>query len=162
MELAMVGLGKMGANMAQRLLEAGHRVVVTDTDPSAVERLVEKGATGAGSLSELAAQLEAPRAVWVMVPSGDPTESVITALADTLDAGDLVIDGGNSNYRETMRRGFSGHPHCERRGSGQSGWCGMRRASTDQAPHNLLDFGVRGTFSPAWTSHGASWRTGVR
>ena len=105
MELGMVGLGKMGANMTTRLLKAGHSVVVTDRDPEAVREAAGGGAAAAESLQELVLKLSAPRAVWVMVPSGAPTESVVQELSERLDAGDLVVDGGNSNYKETMRRG---------------------------------------------------------
>ena len=105
MEMGMVGLGKMGANMTTRLLAAGHRLLVSDRSSEAVGAMQEKGAEGAESLADLVAKLATPRAVWVMVPSGDPTESVIGELADLLDAGDIVIDGGNSNYHETKRRG---------------------------------------------------------
>ncbi len=105
MELGMIGLGRMGANMTRRLLGGGHRVVAHDRSAEAVSAAVEDGAEGAGSLGELIARLPAPRVVWVMVPSGDPTEQTIAALADELESGDLVVDGGNSNYHETMRRG---------------------------------------------------------
>ena len=105
MELGMVGLGKMGANMTTRLLTAGHGVVVTDRNPEAVRVAADGGAVAAASLQELVLELSAPRAVWVMVPSGAPTESVVQELSERLDAGDLVVDGGNSNYKETMRRG---------------------------------------------------------
>lgn len=104
MEIAMVGLGKMGANMAKRLLQGGHRVVVTDNKTAAVEAAEADGAVGAGSLEELVSLMEKPRAVWVMVPAGKPTESVIGSLAELLDEGDIVIDGGNSNYKDTQRR----------------------------------------------------------
>ncbi|MFQ5399311.1 MAG: phosphogluconate dehydrogenase (NAD(+)-dependent, decarboxylating) [Anaerolineae bacterium] len=105
MEIGMIGLGKMGANMAKRLLQGGHRVVVSDLNKAAVEAAVSAGAVAAESMADLPHKLSAPRAVWVMVPSGKPTEGVITALADILDEGDIVIDGGNSNYKDTMRRG---------------------------------------------------------
>ncbi len=105
MELGMVGLGKMGANMTTRLLTAGHSVVVTDRNPEAVRVAAEGGAIAAESLQELVLKLPAPRAVWVMVPSGATTENVVQELSERLDAGDLVVDGGNSNYKETMRRG---------------------------------------------------------
>lgn len=100
----MIGLGRMGANMTTRLLGGGHRVVAFDRAPDAVAAAVKGGATGAASLAELVGALAAPRAVWVMVPAGDPTESTIRALADALAPGDTVIDGGNSNYRDSMRR----------------------------------------------------------
>ena len=104
MEIAMVGLGKMGANMTKRLLQGGHRVVVSDLNQEAVAEAAAAGATAAGSMADLPDLLSAPRAVWVMVPSGSATESVIKALAGILSAGDVIIDGGNSNYKETMRR----------------------------------------------------------
>jgi len=105
MEIAMVGLGKMGANMTKRLLQGGHRVVVSDLNQEAVAAAVAEGAKAAGSMADLPDLLSAPRAVWVMVPSGKITEGVIQALGDMLSAGDMVIDGGNSNYKDTMRRG---------------------------------------------------------
>ena len=105
MQLAMIGLGKMGANMARRLLRGGHRVVVFDLDETAVETMVQEGAEAAGSLEEIAAALEKPRVAWVMVPAGDATEQTIMQLAALLDGGDAVVDGGNSNYKDSMRRG---------------------------------------------------------
>lgn len=104
MELGIVGLGRMGGNMVQRLLNGGHRVVVYDQSEEAIAASVKLGATGAESLADMAAKLAAPRAVWVMVPSGDPTEETIARLTEVLEQGDTVIDGGNSNYKETMRR----------------------------------------------------------
>ncbi len=104
MELGMIGLGKMGANMARRLLKGGHRVVVFDPRLEAVRELVEAGAVGAASLAELVGQLATPRAVWVMVPSGPITEDTVQALAGLLSKGDTVIDGGNSNYKDSQRR----------------------------------------------------------
>ena len=104
MDIGMIGLGRMGANMTTRLLGGGHRVVAFDRSPDAVAAAVKGGATGAGSLAELVAKLPVPRAVWVMVPAGDPTESTVRALGDALAKGDAVIDGGNSNYKDSMRR----------------------------------------------------------
>jgi 6-phosphogluconate dehydrogenase len=104
MEIAMIGLGKMGANMTERLLRGGHRVVAYDRNPEALERVVAKGATGVGSLEELPEALSPPRAVWLMVPSGAPVDDTLDALAKQLDPGDTVIDGGNSNYKESQRR----------------------------------------------------------
>jgi 6-phosphogluconate dehydrogenase len=100
----MVGLGRMGANMTTRLIRGGHRVTVFDRDPKAVAASVAGGATGATSLEDLVARLAAPRAVWVMVPSGDPTEATVQGLAKIMARGDTVIDGGNSNYKDGMRR----------------------------------------------------------
>jgi len=103
-ELGVVGLGRMGANIARRLARAGHRCVVYDVQPAAVQALADEGMAGAGSLEELAAQLSPPRAVWVMVPAGEVTESTVRAVADVLEPGDAIIDGGNSNYRDDIRR----------------------------------------------------------
>jgi 6-phosphogluconate dehydrogenase len=106
MQLGMVGLGRMGANMTTRLIRGGHTVAVFDQNPAAVaSAAAEGGAITSGSLGDLVSKLSAPRAVWVMVPSGDPTESTIAALAAELAPGDTIIDGGNSNYKESMRRG---------------------------------------------------------
>ena len=104
MELGIVGLGRMGANIARRLMRAGHRVVVHDVNPEAIEALAGEGADGAGSLAELAGKLEPPRAVWVMVPAGRITEETVAAVAAELSEGDAVIDGGNTNYRDDIRR----------------------------------------------------------
>jgi 6-phosphogluconate dehydrogenase len=104
MEIAMVGLGKMGANMTKRLLQGGHRVIVSDLSQQAVAAAVAAGATASASLADLPSLLSAPRAVWVMVPAGNPTESVIQELAEVLSVDDVIIDGGNSNYKETTRR----------------------------------------------------------
>jgi 6-phosphogluconate dehydrogenase len=104
MQLGMIGLGKMGANMTTRLLRGGHDVVAFDRSPDAVKASVAQGARGADSLDGLVKQLTVPRSVWVMVPAGDPTESTVRALAERLEPGDTIIDGGNSNYKESMRR----------------------------------------------------------
>jgi 6-phosphogluconate dehydrogenase len=104
MELGLVGLGRMGANMARRLMGDGHRMVVYDVNPDAVSALAGEGADGAGSLQELASMLTAPRAVWVMVPSGEITEKTVGDVAAVLEAGDAIIDGGNSYYRDDIRR----------------------------------------------------------
>jgi 6-phosphogluconate dehydrogenase len=104
MEIAMIGLGKMGANMTKRLLRGGHRVVVSDLNETAVAEAVAAGAVAAQSLEAIPDLLAAPRAVWIMVPAGDATQSVINTLAQVLSPGDILIDGGNSNYKETLRR----------------------------------------------------------
>lgn len=101
MELAMIGLGKMGANMTTRLLGGGHRVVVFDLKKEAVEHAAAGGAVPAVSLEDLVEKLPAPRAVWVMVPAGAPTRNTIEELLAHLNVGDIVVDGGNSNYKET-------------------------------------------------------------
>jgi 6-phosphogluconate dehydrogenase len=105
MDIGMVGLGKMGANMARRLLGGGHRVVAFDLKEEPIQEAEGYGAEGARTLDEVAAKLAAPRVVWVMVPSGAPTEDIIQKLSEHLGAGDILVDGGNSNYRDSMRRG---------------------------------------------------------
>jgi 6-phosphogluconate dehydrogenase len=107
MDLGMIGMGRMGSNMAQRLLEGGHRVVAYDPLPSALAPVVELGAVGSSSIPDLVARLEMPRAVWIMVPSGEPAESTLNALASELSAEDIAIDGGNSYYKDSMRRAAS-------------------------------------------------------
>jgi 6-phosphogluconate dehydrogenase len=104
MELGMVGLGRMGANMARRLMGDGHRIVAYDVNPDAVTELAGEGAEGASSLADLAAKLSAPRSVWVMVPAGTITEKTIKDVAAVLEPGDAIIDGGNSYYRDDIRR----------------------------------------------------------
>ena len=104
MEMGMIGLGRMGGNMVQRLLAGGHRVVAYDPRPEAVEALAHQGAMGASSIEDLAGKLAAPRAVWIMVPSGDATEITVNQVADALSHGDAIIDGGNSNYKDSVRR----------------------------------------------------------
>lgn len=104
MELGMVGLGKMGANMTTRLVKDGHRMIVFDRNPPKVEAAMADGADGAESLEELVSKLSMPRAVWVMLPAGDPTQTIIETLVELLSPGDILIDGGNSNYKDTMRR----------------------------------------------------------
>ncbi len=103
MQIAIVGLGKMGGNMVKRLLGGGHQVVAFDRDPAAVEKLVKEGATGASSLADVVAKLTGTKAVWVMVPAGKPTEETIAELGKTLAPSDIVIDGGNSNFRDSIR-----------------------------------------------------------
>ena len=104
MELGIVGLGRMGANMARRLMRDGHKIVAYDVNPDAVQTLAGEGAEGASSLQDLAAKLSAPRSVWVMVPAGEITESTVDAVAAVLESGDAIIDGGNSYYRDDIRR----------------------------------------------------------
>jgi 6-phosphogluconate dehydrogenase len=104
MELGMIGLGRMGGNMAQRLIDGGHQVVAYDPVKEAVEAMVKKGSTGALSYADLVSKLTRPRAIWLMVPSGEPTETSISTLAVELSPGDIVIDGGNSNYKDSIRR----------------------------------------------------------
>jgi 6-phosphogluconate dehydrogenase len=107
MELGLIGLGRMGANMVRRLMAGGHKVVVYDIDPAAIERLVAEGAEGAATLDDLVASLAAPRAIWLMVPAGAPTEGMVDALASRLAPGDALIDGGNSYFKDDVRRARS-------------------------------------------------------
>jgi 6-phosphogluconate dehydrogenase len=100
----MIGLGRMGANMTTRLIRGGHQVVAYDHDPAAVKRSIGDGATGASSLAEFIGKLAAPRAVWIMVPSGDPTDSTIGELLGLLQPGDVIIDGGNSRWTDSKQR----------------------------------------------------------
>jgi len=104
MELGIVGLGRMGANMARRLMRDGHRIVAYDVNPDAVAQLAGEGAEGASSLEEMASKLSAPRSVWIMVPAGEITEQTVDAVAAVLEAGDAIVDGGNSYYRDDIRR----------------------------------------------------------
>ena len=103
MELGMIGLGRMGFNMSRRLLESGHRVVGYDRAPAAVEALRHEQGGGAASVEELVQQLGAPRIIWLMIPAGAPTRQQIEALVPLLAPGDIVIDGGNSNYQDSMQ-----------------------------------------------------------
>ena len=104
MELGMIGLGKMGGFMVERLVRGGHKVMGFDRDAAAVQRVAEKGAGGADSLEKLLGQLKTPRAVWLMVPAGAPVDQTIDLLTPHLSPGDTIIDGGNSYYRDSVRR----------------------------------------------------------
>jgi 6-phosphogluconate dehydrogenase len=104
MQLGMVGLGRMGANIVRRLIRAGHECVVFDVSAEAVAALAADGATGAESLGDLVQKLSEPRAVWVMVPAGEITERAVHDLGELLKAGDAIIDGGNTYYRDDIRR----------------------------------------------------------
>ncbi len=105
MRLAMIGLGRMGANIARRLMQGGHEVVAFDRDDKAVQSLAGEGATAASSLADVASKLEGPRIFWVMLPAGDPTESTIETLTGGLaQSGDIIIDGGNTFYKDDIRR----------------------------------------------------------
>jgi len=104
MQLGIIGLGRMGGNMARRLMGDGHTIVAWDRSADAVQSLATAGATGATSLDDLVARLAAPRAVWIMVPAGQPTEDTVAALAARLQAGDVIVDGGNSHYKDDVRR----------------------------------------------------------
>ena len=104
MELGMIGLGRMGANMTERLVLDGHRIISYDRSPEAIQRVVDKGAVGSRSLADFVQQLSQPRAAWLMVPSGDPVDQTIEQLLPQLAKGDVIIDGGNSYYKDSIRR----------------------------------------------------------
>lgn len=104
MQLGMIGLGRMGANIVRRLLRGGHQCVVFDANPDRVKVLTQEGATGASSLDECVCALTRPRAAWVMVPAGELTEQIVMALSQRMDADDIIIDGGNSYYKDDVRR----------------------------------------------------------
>jgi len=104
MELGMIGLGRMGANMTERLVLGGHQVITYDRSAEAIQRVVDKGATGAVSLADFVKKLSLPRAIWLMVPSGDPVDQTMDQLLPNLTKGDIIVDGGNSNYKDSIRR----------------------------------------------------------
>ncbi|HEV2018160.1 MAG TPA: decarboxylating 6-phosphogluconate dehydrogenase [Gemmatimonadaceae bacterium] len=104
MRLAMIGLGRMGGNMSERLMKGGHELVVYSRSADAVQRYVSLGATGASGPNEIPSKLKGPRIVWIMVPAGKPVDETIASLLPGLAKGDVIIDGGNSNYHDSMRR----------------------------------------------------------
>ena len=104
MELGIIGLGRMGANMTERLLQGGHRLITYDRSPEAIQRCVDKGALGAHSLADFVKQLSLPRVIWLMVPSGEPVDLTIEQLLPNLSKDDIIIDGGNSFYKDSIRR----------------------------------------------------------
>jgi 6-phosphogluconate dehydrogenase len=104
MEIGLIGLGKMGGNMAERLRQGGHKVVGFDFSKEATAKLTAQGSTGVDSLEDLVKNLQAPRAIWIMVPEGAPVDSTIEKLKPLMSKGDTFIDGGNSNYKDSMRR----------------------------------------------------------
>jgi len=104
MQLGMIGLGRMGANMVRRLMRGGHECVVWDVSADNVKKIADEGAIGAASLDDLIAKLNPPRAIWIMVPAGDATEKTVNDLALRLDSGDIIIDGGNSYFKDDARR----------------------------------------------------------
>ncbi len=104
MQLGMIGLGRMGGNIVRRLLRGGHSCVVFDTNAASVSQLAQDGATGSQDMADLVAKMPAPRAVWVMLPAGPITEATVNQLGELLQPGDTIIDGGNSNYQDDVRR----------------------------------------------------------
>ena len=105
MQIGMIGLGRMGGNMVRRLIRGGHECVVYDLNPNAIAELVADGASGAGTLDEFVQRLQPPRTAWIMVPAGDPTEGMVQELAKRMEKGDAIVDGGNSYYKDDVRRG---------------------------------------------------------
>ena len=103
MQLGLIGLGRMGGNMARRLLK-GHEIIAWDRGSKAVQAVAAAGAVGASSMDDLVARLSAPRAVWLMIPAGEPTEQAIATLATRLEPGDTIVDGGNTHYKDDVRR----------------------------------------------------------
>ena len=104
MQIGMVGLGRMGANMVRRLARDGHQCVVFDQSPDSVKAVAGEGVTGSASLAQFVSQLAKPRAVWVMLPAGDITETTIARLSELLAVGDIIVDGGNAFYKDDVRR----------------------------------------------------------
>jgi 6-phosphogluconate dehydrogenase len=104
MQLGMIGLGRMGANMVRRLMRGGHECVAWDLSAENVNAIAGEGAIGAASIDDLLARLKPPRAVWIMVPAGDATEKTVNELAARMEAGDIIIDGGNSYFKDDARR----------------------------------------------------------
>ncbi len=104
MQYGMIGLGRMGANMARRLLRGGHEVVASNRSPGPIKELEAEGAVGAGSLGELVERLAPPRAIWVSLPAGEVTENTLNQLTPLLSRGDIIVDSGNSFYKDTIRR----------------------------------------------------------
>jgi 6-phosphogluconate dehydrogenase len=104
MQLGIIGLGRMGGNIARRLMQGGHTTVVYDRSQDSVQGLAGEGATGASDLADLVSKLQAPRAVWVMLPAGAPTEETIQQLSSLLEPDDVIIDGGNTFYKDDIRR----------------------------------------------------------
>ncbi len=107
MKIGMIGLGRMGANMVRRLMQGGHECVVFDRDPANVEKIAAEGAEASSSLDDFVGKLGSPRIAWVMVPSGDATEETVSALAERMQNDDIIIDGGNSNFKDDVRRSKS-------------------------------------------------------
>ena len=170
MELGMIGLGRMGANMTERLVRGGHRVISYDRSAEAVQRVVDKGAVGVNSLGDFVKQLSQPRAIWLMVPSGDPVDQTIDQLLPTLAKGDIVIDGGNSNYKDSIRRAEKLKSHglhfVDAGTSGgvwglQNGYCmmiGGEKEIVERLRADLYHPGSAGRLSPRRSRRGRSLR----
>ena len=104
MKIGIIGLGRMGGNIARRLMRAGHETVVFDRDPKMIDALVTDGAVAASSIEDMKAKLDSPAVFWVMLPAGDPTEQTIATIGGFCGEGDIVIDGGNTFYKDDIRR----------------------------------------------------------
>ena len=104
MKIGIIGLGRMGGNIARRIMRAGHQAVVFDRDEAAVQKLVGDGAAGATSLDDMRSKLDSPAIYWVMLPAGEPTEQTVATIGGFAESGDIVIDGGNSFYKDDIRR----------------------------------------------------------
>ena len=148
MQLGMIGLGRMGANMVRRLMRGGHECVVWDVNPDNVKQLAGEGATGAESLDDFIGKLTQPRAVWIMVPAGNATEKTVTDLAARMDAGDIIIDGGNSYFKDDARRAIAlrdqGHQLCRRGNQRRRVGIGARLLHDDRrAGRNLFAISIR-------------------
>ena len=165
-QIGFVGLGKMGGNMVHRIRrDSGHAVVAFDPDSAAVDRAVEVGASGANSLEELVAQLAPPRMVWIMVPAGGPTQSTVDKLAELLESGDTIIDGGNSRWTDDKARGEQLAPkginYVDVGTSGgvwglEVGYC-MMVGGPDEAVERLAPI-LTVLAPPATEEHGPGWR----
>ena len=145
----MIGLGRMGANMAQRLMRGGHRVVGYDPSEAARKLLESKGAESAPTLELAVAKLKAPRTLWMMVPAGEITDGTISALQPLLAAGDTVIDGGNSNYRETLRPLFTTLAPAADRGWGRVGEVGSGHYT--KMIHNGIEYGLMQAYAEGFS-----------
>ena len=133
MRIAVIGLGRMGANISRRLMRGGHEVVAFDRDPANVRQLQSEGAAAASSLEEAASLLEPPRIFWLMVPAGAPTEDTVTALLSIAQAGDVGIDGGNSFFKDDVRRFASNASSCPRASTQRREACCAARLSRSPA-----------------------------
>ena len=172
MQLGMVGLGRMGANMTRRLMRGGHQLVVSDLSADAVKQLAGEGASGSSSLEDLVGKLKPPRAAWVMVPAGGATEQTVVKLAQHMQAGDAIIDGGNSYFKDDVRRAGQlkgkGIHYVDVGTSGgvwglERGYCmmiGGPKEAVKRLDPDFQDAGSRKGRHPAHARPGETWRHG--